>query len=140
MTLPGKPAHLHELIAAVCPIEGVGLMGGESSAGLIIRFRDTATKQQRDDAQAVVDAFDWSDDAQETFTTEKTRAATKAAISDSDIQSTKIRAILAALVDHLNVLHAKLGLTVITLDELIASVGAKVDSGAVDAVAAVAVP
>lgn len=47
---------LHVLIAAVCPIDGVGGQQGS----VRVDYRPEATTEQRASAQAVVDAFDWS--------------------------------------------------------------------------------
>ncbi len=60
-------ARLHEAIAAICPIVGVsvGTIGDSSTVRVV--FADSATAQQMADAQAVVNAFDWSDQAQTTW-------------------------------------------------------------------------
>lgn len=52
---------LYALIAAVCPIDGIS--GGEGNVR--IDFRPEATPEERLAAQAVVDAFDWSVEAEQ---------------------------------------------------------------------------
>ena len=49
---------LHERIAAICPITGVGLGEITDKSTWRIDFRPEATTQQRADAQAVIAAFD----------------------------------------------------------------------------------
>lgn len=61
-------ARLHSLVAAVCPIDGVSFPGwNRVDAGVPVRidFRPEATAQQRTAAQAVVDSFDRSEQAQQ---------------------------------------------------------------------------
>lgn len=48
---------LHEAIADVCPIRGVGGEEGKVS----IDYAPSATQAERDNAQAVASNFDWSD-------------------------------------------------------------------------------
>lgn len=55
---------LHEAIASVCPIEGVSiaaLVPGHTRPEASIQYAATATAQQRQAAEALLAAFDWSD-------------------------------------------------------------------------------
>jgi hypothetical protein len=58
---------LHEEVAAVCPITGVSIGTLGVSASVIIDFALAATGPQQTAAQNVVDAFDWSEAAQEAW-------------------------------------------------------------------------
>lgn len=52
-------ARLHEAVAAVAPIHGVGVGHPGDKRTWRIDFRAEATKAQRTAARAVLDAFDW---------------------------------------------------------------------------------
>lgn len=54
---------LHYEIALVCPIDGVG----GSQGSIVIHYTSAATTEQRAAAQAVVAAFDWSEQAHATW-------------------------------------------------------------------------
>lgn len=79
-------AALDEAIKAVCPIDGVARLAN----GVRIDFRPEATAQQRQQAQAVADGWDWSESAQaareDARQPERTqlRAAAAQAVADND--------------------------------------------------------
>lgn len=83
-----KTVRLDAMIRAVCPISGVSV----NTTPLMVRinFAPEATQPQRAAAQAVVDAFDWSDAAQTAWEADQhperkdLRAAAAGAISDND--------------------------------------------------------
>lgn len=80
---------LHARISAVCPIHGV-------NANRIIAFKDEATQQQRDEAQAIADAWDFESGTRE----ELAAAAAKARLVEIDIASVRaIREYIAAKPD-----------------------------------------
>jgi hypothetical protein len=54
---------IHAMVSAVCPVDGVGI----SDRLVRIDFADAATGPQRAAAQAVVDAFDWSQAAHDAW-------------------------------------------------------------------------
>lgn len=59
-------SRLNDSIAAVCPIDGVALLDlGKHQVR--VDYKADATAEQREAAQLVLEAFDWSDDAQKIF-------------------------------------------------------------------------
>jgi hypothetical protein len=72
-------------IRAVCPIDGLAMNDGQV---VRIDFRPEATPQQRADAQAVVDGFDYSPEGQ---------AARDQAVADAAVQA-KIEEFLPLMV------------------------------------------
>jgi hypothetical protein len=85
-----KTRRLDSNVRAACPLAGlsVGRLGDSSTVRL--DFAPEATPQQRIAAQAVVDAFDWSDAAQAAWEADQfperkdLRAAAAGAIADND--------------------------------------------------------
>jgi hypothetical protein len=61
---------LHQVISAVCPIEGVAGVQGS----VTITYAPAATQPQRDAAAAALAAFDWSGAAQTLWESQKTAA------------------------------------------------------------------
>lgn len=60
------PARLHEVLAAVCPIEGVSI-ASVAAKSATIKFRDEATAGERAAANSALAAFDWSQTAQDAW-------------------------------------------------------------------------
>lgn len=60
-------SRLHKDIEAVCPITGIAVDEFGVSASVRFQATDVATKEQLEAAQAVVDSFDWSEDAQKVY-------------------------------------------------------------------------
>lgn len=81
---------LTKLIAAVCPIDGVSVGRHWVPSTVEIQFTPSATDQQKAAAQAVVAAFDPSDEAQSAWEADQQpdkrdlRAAAANAIADLD--------------------------------------------------------
>lgn len=55
---------LHEVIAEVCPIDGVSITAPGDPPTVLVAYSEVATEQERADAQAVVSSFDWSSEAE----------------------------------------------------------------------------
>ena len=66
-----KSARLHDVVAAVCPIVGISVGTIGDSATVTIAPADGATPAQLAQGQAVIDRFDWSDAADDTFADSK---------------------------------------------------------------------
>jgi len=64
-------ALLDNKIKEVCPIYGVSVGVEGNSSSVTISFKDEATKEQKIEAQAVVDAFDWNQEIVEPLTAEE---------------------------------------------------------------------
>lgn len=56
---------LDKAIGVVCPIHGISVTRADPVPVVRIDFKAEATDEQRAAAQTVLDAFDWSDEAQE---------------------------------------------------------------------------
>lgn len=91
---------LHETIAAVCPISGV------SVNPTAISFAPEATQQQRDAANAALAAFDWSQQAHDTWVFTKFRARAQAALDQQQQEiNGLIRALALVVLDENNILR-----------------------------------
>ena len=53
-------AQLHAEIEAVCPIQGVSIGKVDDKKTWKVHYADLATQEQKDAAQAVINAFDWA--------------------------------------------------------------------------------
>ena len=70
MARPFRPVarHLEDAVKAVCPVFGVSVGTIGVAASVRLDFKPEATAQQQADAQAVVNAFDWTEAAEDTRT------------------------------------------------------------------------
>jgi hypothetical protein len=96
-------ARLHEAVSAVAPIEGVSVTGNT----VRIDFLLEATPAQRTQAQAIVDAFDWSPAADTRWLAQqaKQRAAAQIDAGDTaagDDASRALRALALMVLDEFN--------------------------------------
>lgn len=62
-----QATRLHAAVAAVCPIVGIGIGTPGDSATVKIAFAAAATGPQKTAAQAAVNAFDWSQAAEDAW-------------------------------------------------------------------------
>jgi len=72
---------LHSMIEAVCPIEGVSITDTVNPPVVRVLYAGNATAQQIAAAQAVVQAFDWSDAAQLNWENQQDRARAKLSLT-----------------------------------------------------------
>lgn len=49
---------IHDLVAKVCPIEGISIGVADDKSTWLIRYSDTASDHQRASAQAILEAYD----------------------------------------------------------------------------------
>lgn len=103
-------ASLHAAIAAVCPINGLALLDPVLHT-LRIDFQVAATQPQRDAANAVAAAWDWSASAQLTRDAQAQKAAATAGIDNGqlqvgDKQERLVRALALVVLDEINMLRA----------------------------------
>lgn len=83
-----KTAKLHELIAAVCPIQGVSIGDFADKGTWVIHFDPSATAPQRAAADAVVAAFDVAaEDANEASEEAKFESDAAAVKSDNALKA-----------------------------------------------------
>lgn len=96
---------LHEAVASVAPIVGISVPTAGTSVGVTVAFDASATPQQRANAQAVVDAFDWSESAHNAWLAGKLRAAALSAVSaDTSKEYKLLRAVVSLVVSEINAL------------------------------------
>lgn len=110
-----KHSRLTVSIQAVCPIDGV-----RGSPGAIhIDFTTDATDEQRIAAQAVVDGFDWSDEAQAAWELAQNRnIALSTSLSRADDTAISVRAWLNAVIFLVNNRLEALGQPRVQLSEI----------------------
>lgn len=125
-------ARLLAAVRVVCPILSLSIGVEGNSASVRITFSPSATLSQQIAAQAVVAAFDWSATATTSYDTLQLRAAAQVDLVSSAAEFKLIRAVLAVLLDDINVLRANDSLSTRTLNEVKALVSTKIDSGLVD--------
>lgn len=53
---------LHEKVSELAPIHGVAIPDESDKATWRIDFKESATKKQRNDAQAILDGLDWAEE------------------------------------------------------------------------------
>lgn len=75
MTSVIKTVRLDAVVAAVCPIHGVSVGAIGDTKTVRVDYLETATPQERADADAVVAAFDWSDGADEAYKADQAKLA-----------------------------------------------------------------
>lgn len=106
--------------------QGVPLHRVEGVIGSpILIFQDSATQQQRTQAQTIADSFDWSETADAVWRAAKNnleqRAAASFLVSDPQAVAKLYRAVASVLLDELNVLRGLvfdqlIGTTQVTID------------------------
>lgn len=122
---------LHAAIAAVCPITGVSDGTPGDSATVRVDYDPGATTEQRAAAQAVVDGFDWSTEAQLAW--ERSRAVAQAisetmgGFAPANISD---RVTLRYVLTLLNDVREHLGLTRIQEPDHLAGITAAIAAGA----------
>ena len=98
---------LHNSVAVVCPIVGVSIGTAGVSASVRIDFDPTATPTQQTDAQSVVDAFDWSQGAQDAYDNAQARTQATVLVSDPQAQLKVLRALMLTALDEINLLRER---------------------------------
>lgn len=100
-------ARLDAAVKAACPILGVSVGTQGDSSSVRINFDPSATTQQRTDAQAAVDAFDWSDPAQVSYENLQSRTQAVTLLSDPQPSPKVLRAVLLLTLDEINLLRQR---------------------------------
>jgi hypothetical protein len=114
---------LHESIAAVCPIDGVSVGKPGDASTVRIDFRQDATFEQRAAGEAVVKAFDWSDEAQAVWEATRNVPAAAKLLSSADPIPQAVRVICRAIVDEINVRLRSAGIEPVLESQILARVG-----------------
>lgn len=124
-------ARLFAAIQAVCPIEGLWHEGPGGAYN--IQFKSVATPQQQNAAHAVVNNFDWSEAAHQTWLLGQRRLAAKAVFDDAlDAQNQLVRALGITLLDEINILRNQHSLAPRTKAQLRTAIRNKIDAGDAD--------
>lgn len=125
-------ARLTEAVAAVCPITGV--RAGGSSAEDAFFPLPTATPAQLVAAQAVIDGFDRSQAAQNTYDNQQARDEAANNLSSREAANKLVRAVALAVLDEINTLRAALvpPLPARTVAQLRTAVQNKITAGTAD--------
>ena len=124
-------ARLAQLIAVVCPIDGVSVGAAGDPLTVQISFSAAATAPQRASAQAVVDGFDWSAIAGATYDAQQAKAdATNAidygALQRGTVSERLIRALALVVLDEINLLRTNAALSKRTQAQLVNAIKAKI--------------
>lgn len=110
---------LHQLITAVCPIIGVRIGNRADRSTWTFDATPTATQAERDAAQAVIDSFDDSPQAQAAWESQQSRQSAVAAIdARSDEVGRVVRAALRLINASLNQIRQQLNLPTITWQQV----------------------
>ena len=120
---------LHTLITdAGVPINGVS----GDSAGIRIDFNITATPSQITQANSIVSSFDWSDAAHAIWENIQNRTEAKQVLTNTRPQDKIIKALLAVMLDEINILRTAASLPARTRAQFVTAIQNKIDSGGVD--------
>jgi len=110
---------LDEAVAAVCPVRGVDVGTDGDSGSVVVRYAADATDEQKAAAQAVVDGFDWSPEAQAAWELARNRnIALSTSLSRSDDTAISVRAWLNAVIFLVNNRLEALGQPRVQLSEI----------------------
>lgn len=123
---------LHAVLAAVLPIDGVGVRDAAVPLGPgNVRVTPDSAQAQ---AQTIIDTFDWSAGAQMAWERQQARGPAIDALATSEVSSVLMRALLAVLLDEINTLRGAVipALLPRTLTQLRVAIQTRIDSGAMD--------
>lgn len=120
-------ARLTESVLAVCPIYGV-----QRTDPVTVDFATEATQEQRSAAQAVVDAFDWSSQAQAAWELEKRRQEAIAWLDSDTKEARAVRSVLLVVMGEIRALKADTPLPTRSWTELKEYVANLIATGAGD--------
>ncbi len=98
---PDVRLRLHETVAATCPIDGMTI----GTIGLSASVTVTPVGQQAC-AQPIIDAFDWSQAAQDTWLTLKLRTAAKVLYTTTQDIGKALRCLVDTTISEVNILRA----------------------------------
>ncbi len=122
-----KAARLEEAVKPVCPVIGV-----QMTSPVTVDFAAEATAEQRAAAQAVVDAFDWSSDAQAAWELEKRRQEAIAWLDSDTKEARAVRSVLLVVMGEIRALKADTPLPTRSWTELKEYVANLIATGAGD--------
>lgn len=133
MTNFATVARLSAAVRVVCPDAdiSVGVIGNSAT----VTFRSNGTQAQKDAAQAVINAFDWTAPADAAWQLTQDRAnAIAIFLADTSPSAKVLRGAILALVDQLNVIRAALPvpLAAITVAQAKTAIQNKINGGTVD--------
>lgn len=116
---------INKAVSKVCPIHGM-LSATEPD------FKPEATPQQRAAAQAIVDGWDWSAEAEAAREAAATRVDAVSGLTEKSKHAAAFRALAIVLNAELNALRTKVGLPTRTVPQAMAAFRQVLESGAAD--------
>ncbi len=123
-------ARLHEqLVAAGIPIITVRVIG--ESSGTIV-YAPEATSEQMVQGQAILDAFDWSDSAFDSWFNVSQRTDALSRLNSPDGFAKLVRACALVLLDEVNTLRTNAGLATRTAAQMKTAIQNKLNGGTAD--------
>lgn len=115
------------IISAIGPIESVSVgIHGDSTTIKVL----PADKQAA--AQATIDAFDWSQGAEDAFANLQARTQGQALLADSAAHLKLLRGAIAVLLDEINILRSAAALPPRTMAQAKSAITDKITAGTVD--------
>ncbi|GEM_PF-3605118 len=114
---------------------GIPILGVSGSQGSIrIDFKDNVTAQQKLDAQAIIDSFDWSDSAQIVWQNLQDRTFALSNLAHSKPDYKLLRAVVLVVMDEINILRAAVvpSLPALTANQIRTAIQNKINTGAAD--------
>lgn len=122
-----KAARLEESVREVCPVVGV-----QMTSPVTVDFAAEATAEERAAAQAVVNSFDWSSDAQAAWELEKRRQEASAWLDSDTKEARAVRSVLLVVMGEIRALKADTPLPTRSWTELKEYVANLIATGAGD--------
>lgn len=124
---PNIVPRLYAQMQAVCPLRGCPIVPSTDPTQVTFLPAATATPQQIQAAQNVINTFDFSDNAQQRYLAQQLA-------SDNAAQNKLLRALLMVLLDEINTLRGALPAPLVnrTPAQLRTAIATKLSSGAAD--------